>query len=155
MTFDEAVEIVLRHEGGYVSHPRDPGGETNMGISRRAYPDEDIRNMTRDRAKSIYRADFWDRCQCDQLPAPLRLHVFDAAVNSGTHRAAIWLQIAVGAKADGIIGARTITAARFTDPTRAVCRMTGERIDFLSRLKTWPTFSAGWMRRIAYNLQES
>lgn len=155
MTFDEALEIVLRHEGGYVDDPRDPGGETNMGISRRAYSDEDIRNLTRERVRTLYRRDYWDRCQCDQMPAALRLHVFDAAVNSGARRAAMWLQQALGAASDGIIGARTITAARFTDPARAVARINGLRLQYLTGRKTWPVHGAGWVRRIATNLLES
>ena len=94
--FNKAIPIILAHEGGWVDDPADPGGETNMGISKRSYPKENIRGMTRERAAQIYRKDFWDKLKCDDLPAGLDLVAFDAGVNSGPARGAKWLQQAVG-----------------------------------------------------------
>lgn len=152
MTFEQAFQAVIGHEGGYVNDPRDAGGETKYGISKRAYPDEDIAGMTLDRARGIYKRDYWDRCQCDQLPAVLRMHVFDAAVNSGTTQAAKWLQLSVGTSADGVIGARTISAARWTDALQSVSRYNGLRLLFLTTCKSWPAHGRGWVRRVAQNL---
>lgn len=152
MDFDRAFDKVIGHEGGYVNDPRDPGGETKYGISRRAYPNLDIRNLTIDQAKGIYKRDYWDRCLCDQLPGLLRFHIFDAAVNSGVKQAAIWLQRAVGANADGIVGPRTIAAARAANPERVVAHMTGQRLSFMADLKNWSVHGRGWVKRLASNL---
>ena len=82
-SFDEIIEIVLEHEGGYVNDPDDPGGETNFGVSKRAYPNVDIKNLTEDAAKDIYRRDYWDRNHCEDLPDELRHVYFDMCINQG------------------------------------------------------------------------
>lgn len=81
--FDAAFATIVGVEGGYVNDPNDPGGETNFGISKRAYPDEDIRALTLERAKELYRRDYWDRLNCEALPWDRALLIFDAAVNQG------------------------------------------------------------------------
>jgi lysozyme family protein len=144
--FPEAVEVILKHEGGYVDHPSDPGGRTNFGISQRAYPNIDIKNLTRDAAKAIYKRDYWDVCKCDEFPWPLSLFVFDAGVNQGTGRALRLLQRTVGVKEDGNIGPVTRAAiAKYQDvgahymATRAIA---------YSELASFAIFGRGWMRRI-------
>jgi lysozyme family protein len=112
MTFDQAVEIILSKEGGYVNDPKDSGGETNMGISKRSYPSVDIKNLTKDQAKRIYYKDFWQKIKADELPPKVRLNVFDFAVNAGIGTAIKTLQNAAGVNADGIIGSQTIKAAQ-------------------------------------------
>ncbi|MDF1536067.1 MAG: glycosyl hydrolase 108 family protein [bacterium] len=108
--FNSLIEEILRHEGGYVFDPADPGGETNFGISARAHPDVDIVNLTRDRAMEIYRTDYW-RVWMDKINDPiLCLQVFDFAVNAGLPKAAIFLQRTVGVAEDSIIGPITLTA---------------------------------------------
>lgn len=87
MPFDSAIQFVLEREGGYVNDPADPGGETNMGISKRAYPNEDIKNLTVERAKALYYRDYWLAAGCDQFTPPLDLIVLDTAVNMGVGRA--------------------------------------------------------------------
>ena len=87
MNFDTAFDKLIAHEGGYVDHPSDPGGATNFGISQRSYPGEDIRNMTLERAKLIYRRDFWGPAGCESVPEAIRVDLFDMAVNSGVSRA--------------------------------------------------------------------
>lgn len=154
MNFDAAFERVIGHEGGLSDDPQDPGGLTKYGISKRAYPNEDIEKLTLDRAKEIYRRDYWDRIQGDQLPAWIAGQVFDAAVNSGVRQAGMWLQQAVGARPDGIIGAQTIATARRADPGTAVARFNALRLQFMTDLPTWPRFGRGWARRIASNLLE-
>lgn len=155
MQFDDAFEIVLGHEGGFVDHPADPGGATNFGISQRAYPGEDIRGMTVERAKEIYRRDYWGPAGCDALPPGIRLHVFDAAVNSGPRAAAKWLQRAVGETEDGVVGPRTVQAASSIPTPRLVARFSGIRLEALTSLPTWVAFGKGWARRIAANLREA
>lgn len=147
--FDDCLSEVLRHEGGYVNHPRDPGGETNFGISRRSYPREDIKGMTRARASAIYRRDFWDAVRGDDLPAGLDLVAFDAAVNSGPARGIKWLQAGLRVDQDGKIGPQTLAAARTAAVTDAIDRSCDARLAFLKRLATWPTFGRGWTSRVA------
>lgn len=91
-SWDVSVGFVLQMEGGYVNDPNDPGGETNYGISKRSYPNLDIKNLTVDQAKEIYYKDFWLPARCDKLSAPLALVVLDAAVNMGLGAAASLLQ---------------------------------------------------------------
>lgn len=147
--FDRALAEVLKHEGGYVNHPSDPGGETNMGISKRSYPKEDIRGMTRARAAEIYRRDFWNAVRGDELPAGLDFIAFDAAVNSGASRGAKWLQAALGVAQDGKIGPATIRAAQAADPAKAIEAAADRRLSWLRTLTTWGVFGTGWSRRVA------
>lgn len=152
MNFDLAFEKLIGHEGGYVNDVRDPGGETKFGISKRAYPGEDIQSLTLDRAKQLYRRDYWDAVQADNMPDAIRFDLFDAAVNSGVRQAVKWLQTAAKADPDGIIGPKTLLAVRMADPQLLAKRFNGLRLRFMTDLKTWPTFGRGWARRIADNL---
>ena len=152
--FDKAFERVIGHEGGYVNDPRDPGGETKYGISKRAYPNVDIKNLTLDQAKEIYRRDYWNRLHLDELPVAVRFDLFDAAINSGVSAAAKFLQRAAGTAADGVIGKLTIAAANGMDPQRLDKRLSGYRLQYLCDLFTFPTFGKGWVRRVAFNLIE-
>lgn len=145
--FLRALDIVLQHEGGYVDHPTDPGGETKYGISKRAYPYEDIRGLTVDRAAVLYRRDYWDRCRCDELPWPLSLYVFDAAVNQGAVRAITTLQRTLDVRADGVIGPITLAKASNADES-VHARYMAERAVHYASLSTFDTFGRGWMRRL-------
>ena len=103
--FNRAIEVILKHEGGYVDHPDDPGGKTNFGISQRAFPDEDIENMTRQRAKDIYLLRYWFPLNLKRLKnANICLEIFDMAVNSGKSKAVRMAQRLAGTKADGVLG---------------------------------------------------
>ena len=146
--FDRCLAEVLRHEGGYVNDPHDPGGETNMGISKRSYPKEDIKGMTRARAAEIYRRDYWNPVRGDDLPAGMDLVAFDAAVNSGVSRGAKWLQTALGVSADGKIGPQTIAAAKAAHPEAVIDRAVSARLAWLRTLKTWSRFGKGWTSRV-------
>lgn len=154
MDFDKAFGRVIGHEGGYVNDVRDPGGETKYGISKRAYPNVNIRELTLDQAKEIYRRDYWDRLHLDELPDAIRYDLFDAAVNSGVSAAAKFLQRAAGTTADGVIGKMTITAANGMDLQRLDKRMAGYRLQFLCDLPIFPTFGKGLVRRVAANMIE-
>lgn len=153
MTFDQAFTKLLGHEGGYVNHPNDPGGETNWGITvavaRQHGYAGNMRDLSQDVAKRIYKAAYWDKVQADALPAKVRYAVFDAAVNSGPGQAARWLQRALGVADDGRIGPITIAYARQADPEALAMKMLAQRLRFMTNLTAWPSFSRGWARRIA------
>ncbi len=153
MNFDDAFERLIGHEGGYVDHPTDPGGETKYGISRRSYPGEDIKGMTLARAKTIYKRDFWGPAGCDVVPPGLKFDLFDTAVNSGVRTAVKLVQRAAGETDDGVLGPRTLAAIQAMDPERLVARFNGHRLDFMNDLPTWPAFGRGWTQRIAENLK--
>lgn len=152
MKFEQALEIVLKHEGGYVNHPSDPGGETNMGITVRVAREHgytgDMRAIPMSVVAAIYRRSYWDATRCNELPPELRLAVFDAAVNSGVRRSIQWLQSAVGANTDGVFGPRTLAAVAGTDPRKAARDMCYARLSFLASLNHFGTFGRGWVRRV-------
>lgn len=152
MNFDQAFDQILGHEGSYVNDSRDPGGETNWGISKRSYPAVDIKALTQGGAKVIYQRDFWDKCRIDELPPALRFDVFDGAVNSGVGQSVKWLQQAVGSSVDGVLGPLTLAALSELSAPAVAARYNGHRLMFMTNLGTWQTFSGGWARRIALNL---
>ena len=155
MTFDEAFEILIGHEGGYVNDKRDPGGETKYGISKRSYPREDIKAMTLERAKAIYLRDFWRPAGCDRIGDALAFDLFDLAVNSSVKTAIKTLQRALGVADDGVIGPVTMRAAAAMSGTRAQARFAGARLAYLADLPTFATFGRGWTRRVAANLMRA
>jgi lysozyme family protein len=162
--FTRAFGVVVGHEGGFDRTEADPGnwtggavgqGElrgTKFGISAKAYPTLDIGALTLDDACAIYRRDYWDRVHGDELPPPLALLVFDAAVNNGVARAAMWLQESVGAKPDGQIGPATLAALAAAAQAQGGAALCGEfqarRLTFMAALPTWRSFGAGWARRL-------
>lgn len=156
MNFERAFEKLLGHEGGFVDHPKDPGGATRYGITQRVARangyEGDMRNLPISEAKRIARKDYWDAVRADDMPDAVRFDLFDAAYNSHPTQATKWLQRAAGAADDGIIGPKTLLAVRMADPHKLAARFNGHRLSFLTDLKTWPTFGRGWARRIAHNL---
>lgn len=152
MDFNTAFERLIGHEGGLVDHPNDPGGLTKYGISQRSYPTEDIRGLTLERAKVIYRRDYWDRLRLDELTPSVRFALFDAAVNSGPGQAVRFLQRAVGVADDGHIGPVTMAEIARRSPDQLNARINAVRLQFMTDLSTWPSFGKGWARRIAANI---
>lgn len=153
--FDKCLSLVLVHEGGYVNHPRDPGGATNRGVTQAVYDayrktrgrgQQSVKFITDDEVKAIYRFQYWDRVQGDLLPAGLDYAVFDFAVNSGVGRASKYLQAVVGTPQDGVIGARTLAAIQ--SPKNAINALCDRRMSFLRNLRTFLTFGKGWTRRV-------
>ena len=153
MNFDQAFDILLKHEGGFVDHPDDPGGKTRYGITeavaREAGYRGDMRELPIDLAKRIYKNRYWDAVRADELPEAVRYAVFDAAVNSGPRQAILWLQRAVGTRDDGIIGQQTLAAVRAADPERLLRLVLAQRLRFMTGLPSWAAFGRGWARRIA------
>lgn len=114
--WNDAIKFVLEAEGGYTVDPNDPGGETNFGISKKAYPNVDIKNLTVEQAKDIYLKDYWKPCRCDELPREIAISLFDSAVNQGVKTAIMIMQRALKVKDDGVIGPITIGAAMNATP---------------------------------------
>jgi lysozyme family protein len=155
-SFAAALNLILKHEGGYVDHPLDPGGATNRGITRatlashrgRPVSKAEVMALAEAEAGEIYRKLYWNAIRGNDLPAGVDLVVFDAAVNSGPARAARWLQMALRLKPDGVVGTGTLTAANQADARQLVADFSRERLGFLQRLGTWRTFGRGWARRV-------
>ena len=156
MTFDEAFDRLLGHEGGYSYSPSDPGGETMYGVTARVAAANgytgSMRALPLETAKAIYRKSYWAPIRADELPDALRFHVFDAAVNSGVSQAVKWLQSVAGVGEDGVIGPLTMAAVAKLDGSAAAA-YSGIRLDFMTNLPTWGAFGRGWARRIASNLK--
>ena len=157
MNFDEAFHHLLGHEGGYVNHPDDPGGETNWGVTKVVARQHGYEGLMKDMpvgvAKAIYRKSYWDAVQADNLPPAIRYAVFDAAVNSGVGTAVRWLQQAVGAPPDGVLGPKTLAAINEVNPDGLLRRMLAKRLTAMTSMSGWPSFSKGWARRVATLLE--
>lgn len=158
INISKALEHVLAHEGGYVNHPKDPGGATNMGITQRVYdayrdrqgqPRRSVRAITSDEVADIYKRQYWDAVRGDDLPSGLDYAVFDYAVNSGPRRAAQDLQRELGVTVDGIIGQITLAAIAKVDVFDLIERLCARRFRFLTGLKNWKHFGVGWGNRVA------
>ncbi len=156
VTFDTAFERLIGHEGGYVDHPDDPGGETNWGITLRTAREAgytgSMRELTRAQAKEIYRTAYWGRARCDEYDGAIAFQVFDAAVNHGIGNAIRFLQRAAGVADDGAVGPVTMAAIKAMTVTDVLARFNAARLTFYTNLTTWPSFGRGWARRIAGNL---
>lgn len=155
--FGECLAHVLRHEGGYVDHPRDPGGATNMGITIGTLSDwlgrpatkAEVRALSRDLAAAIYHRRYWLPVRGDALGSGLDLVVFDYGVNSGPVRAVRTLQAAIGVDMDGVMGPVTINALAGRDREPLIRDVSARRRAFLRSLSTYDTFGRGWERRVA------
>jgi lysozyme family protein len=155
--FARSLALVFKWEGGYVFHPRDPGGATNMGITKatlehwrgKSVSVEDVKRLTKVEAGLIYRARYWDVVKGDSLPAGLDYALFDYAVNSGPYRAIKHLQTILRVRVDGVIGPETLGAVRAADVAGTVSRLLDKRLAWLRSLVGWSTFAKGWTNRVA------
>jgi lysozyme family protein len=162
--FRRAFAVVHGHEGGFVDHPRDPGGATNHGISLRYARSkgrlvdldqdgdvdaDDIRLVTPEVAQSLYHMDFWRPIRGDELPPALALIAFDAAINNGTSQAVRWMQAAAAVRVDGQLGPLSMQALTSLPPLALAQRVHDRRLELMTDLDTWPAFGRGWARRLA------
>jgi len=155
--FKKCLEIILHHEGGYVNHPKDPGGETNLGVTKRVYEEfggtKDMKDLTVEDVAPIYKKGYWDKLKCDNLPGGLDLCIFDFGVNAGPGRAAKYLQTMIGTTPDGGIGPMTLQAlANYVEEQggvdEAIKDYQKERQKYYESLSTFSTFGKGWTRRV-------
>lgn len=147
------MERLLDHEGGYVNDPRDPGGETKFGISKRSYPSVIIKELTREQALAIYYRDFWLPLLEVTPSRALLFQFLDSAVNSGIFTTIRFIQRAVGVADDGYIGIITRAAIKSATFEDLILLFNAERILYMTKLKNFDAHGKGWMRRIAKNLQ--
>ena len=156
-TFELAMRLLLRHEGGFVNHPKDPGGMTNLGVTKAVWDahtgkpatEADMRALTPQAVQPIYKARYWDAVRGDDLPHGLDYCLFDCAVNSGPKRAVKLLQYVLHLKVDGVIGKNTMAAIMAADPVELIEDYNQRRLDFLKSLPTWETFGKGWGKRVS------
>jgi len=154
--YEKCLQAILHHEGGYVNHPKDPGGETNFGVTKRVYEawggNKDMTELTVEDVAPIYKKNYWHKVKGDSLPAGLDLCIFDFGVNAGPGRAAKYIQTQIGTIADGGIGPNTLSkldeyVAR-TGLEKTITEYQRVRQDYYESLSTFYTFGRGWTRRV-------
>ena len=156
-TFEFAMRLLLRHEGGFVNHPKDPGGMTNLGVTKAVWDahtgkdasEADMRALTQVAVQPVYKARYWDAIHGDDLPHGVDYCLFDCAVNSGPGRAVKLAQYVLHQKVDGSLGKNTLAAINAADPVELIEDYSQRRLDFLKSLPTWPTFGTGWGKRVS------
>ena len=159
--YQKCLEMILHHEGGYVNHPKDPGGETNLGVTKRVYEEwcmsndliqKEMKDLEVADVGPIYKENYWDRVKGDDLPAGLNLCVFDFGVNAGPGRAAKYLQALVGTTVDGGIGPNTLKCVEeYVDEyglQETIEAYQKDRQRYYEDLSTFETFGRGWTRRV-------
>jgi lysozyme family protein len=163
--FEKCLAKMLAHEGGYVHHEKDPGGMTNLGVTKRVWEEwvghfvseKEMRKLTPLMVAPLYKRKYWDACRADELLSGVDYCVFDVAVNSGPGRAIKFLQSCVGATPDGGFGSITLALVKKAeeDPVRLVELYCAKRLEFLQSLKTFEVFGKGWSRRVAEVKEEA
>lgn len=155
--FDKALALVLKSEGGYVWDKRDPGGETNLGVTKAAWSnylkrpieDGEMAKLTVADVTPFYKAMYWNVCNCDGLPIGVDYAVFDFAVNAGCGRSIKTLQKALGTTPDGVLGSISLELIRQANPLALLDEFSQAKTAFYKSLTTYPTFGKGWLSRIA------
>ena len=166
--YEKCLELILHHEGGYVNHPSDPGGETNMGVTKRVYEEwcmesdlhqKDMKELVFEDVAPIYRKNYWDRAKGAHLPSGLDLCIFDFGVNAGVGRAAKFIQSIIGTTVDGGIGPNTLKtleayiAVEGLEAT--IDTYQAKRQEYYESLGTFETFGKGWTRRVTETTAEA
>jgi lysozyme family protein len=154
--FEASLNHVLKHEGGWLDHPKDPGGATMKGVTLATYSSwlgrpaskDELKNIPDDHLRKIYKTQYWDAVCGDDLPVGVDYAVFDMAVNSGPSRAARMLQASVGAVPDGKIGPKTLAIVKAQNAEALINTFQHNRQHFLEALPTFATFGKGWTRRV-------
>ena len=152
-----SIELVLKSEGHFVNHPSDPGGMTNLGVTKKSWEawvkhpvdEAEMRSLTPESVAPFYKEMYWDACKCDELPLGIDYAVFDFAVNAGVSRASKTMQSALGTAADGIVGPATIGVAVNADPDEFLEKFSAAKEQFYRNLPTFEHFGKGWLRRVA------
>ena len=153
--FEACFTELLKHEGGFSNHNSDPGGITNLGVTKKTWDEwtgrdnsvEDMKALTPEIVRPLYVNRYWDACRCDDLPAGVDYCVFDTAVNSGKVRAIKFLQSVVGTVPDGAIGPVTLASVNTKGPRLVIEQFCDKREAFWRSLPTFAVFGKGWLRR--------
>jgi lysozyme family protein len=155
--WDNSFKLMLKSEGGFVNHPSDPGGMTNLGVTKatwenwvgRESDEAEMRGLTPEKVEPLYKKKYWDAVRGDELPAGISYLLFDFAVNAGVGRSIKTLQTAVGVTPDGGFGPMTMAAVQALDPVDLIERFSQAKEDFYRSLTTFATFGKGWLNRVA------
>jgi lysozyme family protein len=155
--WDNSFKLMLKSEGGFVNHPSDPGGMTNLGVTKatwenwvgRESDEAEMRGLTPEKVEPLYKKKYWDAVRGDELPAGISYLCFDFAVNAGAGRSIKTLQTAVGVTPDGGFGPMTMAAVQAVDPVDLIERFSQAKEDFYRSLTTFATFGKGWLNRVA------
>ena len=154
--FDKALTCLLESEGGYVNNPADPGGMTNLGVTKAAWEEwvghpvdeKTMRGLTPEIVGPMYKRKYWDKVSGDDLPTAIDYVCFDAAVNSGPGRSIKWLQGVVGVDMDGVLGPKTLAAINAFDAKDLIQDYSKRRLSFMMDLPKWAIFGKGWTKRV-------
>ena len=153
----KSFELLLASEGGFANHPSDPGGMTNLGVTKatwenwigRASDEAEMRGLTPEKVEPLYKKKYWDAVRGDELPTGLDYLVFDFAVNAGAGRAIKTLQTALGVTPDGGFGPITLKEVQTVEPANLIKRFSKAKETFYQSLTQFPTFGKGWLNRVA------
>ena len=152
--FEECLELVLKSEGGWVNHPSDPGGETNLGVTKRVWeeyvghPVESLKKLTKEDVAPLYEQKYWRPCYGEVLPRGLDFVVFSIGINAGPGRSIKLLQSSVGCVPDGVIGPRTRELISDSNCAALIAKFSEARRHYYESLKTFPVFGKGWLARV-------
>jgi lysozyme family protein len=158
--FQECLDLVLKSEGGWVNHPSDPGGETNLGVTKRVWieyvghPVESLKKLTKEDVAPLYELKYWRPCYCEVLPRGLDFVVFSMGVNAGPGRSVKLLQSAIGCVPDGVIGPRTRELISSSNGADIIKKFSAVRREYYQSLKK-PMFEKGWLIRCDREEQEA
>ena len=159
--FGHCLDLVLKSEGGWVNHPSDPGGETNLGVTKRVWeewvghPVESMKNLTKDQVAPLYEQKYWRPCYGEVLPRGLDLVVFSMGINAGTGRSIKLLQQSIGCVPDGVIGPTTRGLICSSNTANLISKFSESRREYYRSLKNFPVFGKGWLARVDKEEQEA
>ena len=159
--FEKCLELVLKSEGGWVNHPSDPGGETNLGVTKRVWeeyvghPVESLKKLTKEDVAPLYEQKYWRPCYGEILPRGLDFVVFSMAVNAGPGRSVKLLQQSIGCVPDGVIGPRTRELISSSNSATLIAKFSETRREYYRSLKTFPIFGKGWLNRVDHEEAEA
>ena len=159
--FQECLDLVLKSEGGWVNNPADPGGETNLGVTKRVWveyvghPVDSLKKLTKEDVAPLYELKYWRPCYCEVLPRGLDFIVFSMGVNAGPGRSVKLLQSAIGCVPDGVIGPRTRELISSSNGADIIKKFSTARREYYQSLKTFPIFGRGWLSRVDKEEQEA
>jgi len=159
--FQECLDLVLKSEGGWVNHKDDPGGETNLGVTKAVWeeyvghPVKTMKDLTKDDVAPMYELKYWRPCYCEVLPRGLDFVIFSMGVNAGPGRSVKLLQQSIGCVPDGVIGPRTRELISASNSANLISKFSETRREYYRSLKTFPIFGKGWLARVDREEQEA